>query len=443
MKKRLSALLILPIALFAAAPYVTGKIAESETMKMVDTMKLDTTSYGDIDVLSYERSYRSTSAKYRYTLPTTLAAILQIKGPIVYGCESQHGVLGIDYVCHLQGENAYRDFVNDKLAGKDPFSMYGSVSAFGAITQTYEFNAIKDFDLEGQLVTTPNALLSIETDNKMSAFKFKGGTESFKLKDEEGRLDVGTMTFDGDMTSIAEMVLTGSFNLSLDTLRFKSDETRFSLSDFTVSSVNHESGDNINSKGVLTLGSMDIADNAISRIDNVNVAVELNGVDTDAFSEYQAFAMNIQQQALVASDAGQAPPVDPNSMLAMLPMLERMLKAGLALNLDAKAKLNGSDNTFQLGASLVESLTLAEMGIFVVAPEQALKKLDINIDTQLANALVDTQPMLAEMLSQSPLIEKSNDHYTLAFSSNKSIQLNGKTITFDELQELVFGSLSL
>ena len=441
MKKLIAILLILLIVIFIGAPYFTGKVAETETMKMVDTIKLDSENYGDIEVLTYDRGLRSTSAKYRYTPPASLAAMLTSDKPIDYGCESKHGVLGIDYICHLQGDGAYADFVNEKLDGKDPLSMYGSVSVFGAITQTYEIKAIQNLDLDGQTINTPKAQLNIETDNEMTAFKFTGDTEAFQLDDEEGTLDIGGINIEGDLESIATMLFTGSLNVDLDTLSFKDSEEEFTLDKVSFSSITRENGDNIDSRGTFKLGSMIAPNGDIKSIENVELVFEVNGVDTKAYSEYQAFSMDIQKQAFATLEAGQEPQIDPNAMIAALPIIEKMLKPGLELNLGVEAELNGTANEVELELSLLEALTLAEMSIFITDTEQALKKLDIELETKLSNSFVESQAMLAVMLGQSPLIEKTDDNYKLKFSSNKTIELNGKSITFAELQSMVFGSL--
>ena len=441
MKKLIPVVIILALALFLGAPYITGKIAETETMKMVAAIQQDTATYGDIDVVSYDRGFRSTTAKYRYSPPAFMAAIIQSEAPIEFGCESKHGILGINYECQLQGEGNYADFVAEKLDGKDPFSIYGSVSVFGAITQTYELKAIKDLDMGGQVITTPNALFTVKTDNEMSAFNVTGGSKPFQIEDEGSNLEFGAINVDADLTSIGTMLFTGPFNVSLDKLNFKDAQEEFSLSGFSLSSLNVENGENLDSRGTFKIESMKIAGSPINDIKDAEATIEFNGMDTKAFAEYQAFSLDIQKKALTALESGEEPQIDPNAMMGVLPILERMLKSGLEMNINAKAKLNNSDNKLNFSSALLESLSFSEMGMFVAAPEQALKKLDLKLNTSLASSLVDSQPMAAAILEQSPLIKKTSDAYTLNFSSQQTIELNGKTVTFEELQGMVFASM--
>lgn len=441
MKKLIPVVVILALAIFFGAPYVTGKIAETETMKMVDVLKQDSAIYGNIDVVSYDRGFRSTTAKYRYTPPIFLAAVRQSEEPIEYGCESQHGIMGIDYKCQLEGEGAYADFVAQKLDGKDPFSIYGSVSAFGAITQTYELKSIKDLDLDGQIITTPKAILNIETDNEMSSFNVTGGSEPFKIDNDESNLDIGAVSIDADMKSIGTMLFTGPFNISIDKLNFKDNQEEFTSKGFSVSSLNAENGENLDSRGTIKIESMNIVNGPINSIEDAEAVIEFNGIDTKALAEYQAFSLKLQKEAFASIESGEEPQIDPNAMMAILPILEKMLKSGLEMNINVNAKLNGSDNKVNFNSSLLESLTLAEMGMFIAAPDQALKKLDLKLNTSIANALIESQPMVAGMLEQSPLIEKTSDAYTLNFSSQQTIELNGKTVTFEELQGMIFASL--
>ena len=140
MKKSVFIGIVLTIALLLGAPYLSGKIAETQTLKWVDAINRESKLYGDLDVLSYHREFASSRAKYAYTPPLLLAKILQSNDAIEYSCDSQHGVWGVDFACQLERAGAYTEFVEQQLAGVDPLSMHGSLSAFGKITQTFEFD---------------------------------------------------------------------------------------------------------------------------------------------------------------------------------------------------------------------------------------------------------------------------------------------------------------
>lgn len=154
MKKSVFISIFLTIALLLGAPYLSGKIAETQTLKWVDAIIREPKLYGDLDVVSYHREFASSRAKYAYTPPLLLAKILQSNDAIEYSCDSQHGVWGVDFACQLERAGAYIEFVEQRLAGVDPLSMHGSLSAFGKITQTLDFDAIANVFIVGDFVTS-------------------------------------------------------------------------------------------------------------------------------------------------------------------------------------------------------------------------------------------------------------------------------------------------
>lgn len=441
MKKSALLIVILIIALFIGAPYITGRVAETETLKMVEVIKKDHRNYGHLEVISYNRGLMSTDAQYRFTPPALLASILQSADPIEYGCESEHGILGIDYLCRIEGNGAYAAFVKESMNGKDPFSIHGSVSVFGNITQTYELEAIKNLALEGQIINLPKALMTIETNNDMSSFKFNGHSDAFQFEDDATSLDIGTLNVKGNLTSIGAMLFTGPFELSLDQFKVKNEQDSFTLKQFSIATLSTENGDNMDNKAAIKIDSFETINSPISRIENLDGVFELNGLDTKALSEYQRITLDIQQQAMAAFEAGQEPSVDPNVMAQLLPIFQSMLKPGLEMNFDLSAKLDGADNKLSLKSSLLEKLGFADLAMFSINPDQILKKVDISLDTSLASSLIDTDPMISSIARQSPLVEKTNDAYKLNVAIGENIELNGKTITFEELQQLIFASI--
>lgn len=444
MKKSIIVLIILAIALVIGAPYFTGKIAETETQKMVEKAKEDPSLYGQLEIVSYDRGYRSTNAKYSYTPPAFMGSLMGSNEPIEYGCDSKHGILGIDYLCKLEGSNAYIDFVSAKLDGKDPLSMYGSVSAFGGITQTLEIDAIENLDIDGESISTPNALISVATDSEMNAFTIDGRSEAFNFEDKDGSaVNIGKVSIKGDLEAVADLVYAGDFNMSLDSFKLKDGDNDVALTGMSMSSRGVENGDNVDSFLVAKIGSIKTANPSMESVEDVKVEFEFNGIDTEALAEYQAFSMKLQREMLSSIETGAEPEIDPNMMLQMLPIFEKMLKPGLELNMAFDAKLNGTDNSLALDSTLLEPLTFTQMAMFVTNTEEALKKLDIKLDTALAKPFIDSQPMAAGMISQSPLIETTTDAYKLKLALGEKIELNGKTLSFEELQTLVFSSMPM
>ncbi|MFT4636683.1 MAG: hypothetical protein ACI9OI_002486 [Chitinophagales bacterium] len=77
------------------------------------------------------------------------------------------------------------------------------------------------------------------------------------------------------------------------------------------------------------------------------------------------------------------------------------------------------------------------------APDDALSKLEVLLNASLDKGLIDSQPLAAILVARSPLVAAGTDNYALNLKLGSKIELNGKTISWVELQTLVFSSLPL
>ena len=87
MKKTIIGLAIAGPALWLGASYITGSIAESETRNLVDQINQQSLEYGTAEISSYDRGVRSSSIRYSYSLPSSLAVMTGFKEKIEYQCE--------------------------------------------------------------------------------------------------------------------------------------------------------------------------------------------------------------------------------------------------------------------------------------------------------------------------------------------------------------------
>lgn len=211
-------------------------------------------------MVSYRREFGSTHAQYAYTPPLLLAKILQSNDAIEYSCDSQHGVWGVDFTRQLERAGAYTEFVEQQLAGVDPLSMHGSLSASGKITQSLEFDAIANLDVDGQSVSTPRAIVTIEINQAMSALAFNGQIDPFEVENENRRFSLGEFNFTGDLEAIADVFMVGDFAMSLDKFSLKNADNEIALVDFSVVSESVENGDNVDSYSIVKIASLEISD---------------------------------------------------------------------------------------------------------------------------------------------------------------------------------------
>lgn len=285
--------------------------------------------------------------------------------------------------------------------------------------------------------------ISVSTDSNMQNFDVNGGSEPFTMNVDGEEFSLGKVSIDGDLNRLSGSLMTGDFKMALASMDFQGAQGKGSFKDISIITGTKENGENLDSVMNLKAGEINFPNPILTAIEDVALNITANGLDTKAMIEYQEVATKMQQDIMAAANGGSAAEADPMQMAALMPVFERMLKEGLHVKTDVSAKLNGEPNVFNLDLKLLESLTFAQLPAFMTQPDEALKKVDASLDVALDKKLIDSQPMVAGMISQSPLVDGASDDYKLNLKLGKSIELNGKSMSFQELQMLVLSNLPM
>lgn len=441
MKKIIIALILVLLVVFVGAPYFTGKVAETETAKMIEVMNKSSTEYGLSEIISYERRMRSTTARYKYTPPILFSELTQISDGITYTCESKHGITSIDYNCTLDGESSYINFVNENLNGNDPLTMFGTVSMFGSITQTLSFDGIENLDIDGETINLPKALLLVETDFALSRYKINGNSDAFEVSGENNEtVSIGKMTLEGDIAQIESSLFSGNAAMEVEHFNIQSPLAQTSIKSLSVSTKTSEHGELINSDVLLSIKEVVAPNIPFESVKDINFGLNAKNLDKQALIDYQTIVTEIQRDLLLSNEANAAPDLNPVHLAKLMPILERMLKQGLEVNTNVSVALNEKPNEVTLDLALLESLTLAQLPLFLTDPDNALAKLDVAFKTTLNKSVVDSHPLAALVIPQNPLVSATSNAYELDLKLSKIIELNGNVMSFAELQSLVLSA---
>ncbi|MFT6033659.1 MAG: hypothetical protein ACI854_002199 [Arenicella sp.] len=443
MKKLIISFTVVAALLFFCAPYYTGKIAEAETLKLLDRINASSGEYGLTQVLSYERRVRSTNARYQYTPPVAFADRVKMFGDIIYACESQHGITGIDYICALEGESAYATFITENLDGVDPISVFGSISLFGGITQSISLDEIKSLEVDGATLNFPATLLSVFTDAKGSKFRINGNSDAFEMSGSGEKLSVGKMTIEGDFAQVIGSLFTGDMLINIDYFSTSGAQSETSIKGLQVLSSAYDNGDTLSSKLLFSIDQMTTSDAPVKSIESLKLGLKFQGLNKQSVIEYQEFSHQLQADTSATVENSGAPQSEPSEPKDLMPILEGMLKRGLEINANLNASLDGKPNSVNLDLKLVESISIEQLSQFISAPDDALSKLEVLLNASLDKGLIDSQPLAAILVARSPLVAAGTDNYALNLKLGSKIELNGKTISWVELQTLVFSSLPL
>jgi len=440
MKKLAGIIILIVVVVLVAAPYFTGKFAETEINNMVTVLNQTPSQNGTTEILSYERSVFNTTSSYRYTLP---AHFSQMFGNIVsfeYNCDINHGITGIDYVCHLMNNESYSAFINEYFEGNDPISMNGVVSLFGGLTQFITIDEIKDLKSDGTTFNLAKTELSLTTDKNFSDFIVKGDLPSMSISDSNGTMTLNKLVLGADLAKIQETLFSGDMNFSIDDFKFDKENETFSLNDLKFSSSSYEDGDNLDTSATFSINEINTADGPFSSIKDGKLELEMNGVNQEALVEYNSFWQEMQMDLVSSLDSESQSNTNPADMMQVLPILEKILTEDLDLDINLSGKLDDQENSMKLSLDLLDSVTMADAMTLAIAPQDVLEKIDFKLSASFDKDTLNIQPQAANTIMNSPLFKESSDSYNIELELGSEIEINDEAMTFEELQMMVMTS---
>jgi len=435
MKKLLVTLAVIAgIAIFCV-PYVTGKVAESETRRFIDQINQSRSEYGATEIVAYKRGFRTTEASYRYTLPTVSSGLNEV-GSIEYNCQSRHGITEISFSCKLTGDNDYSKFVDENLDGKDPLSMTGSVSIFGKIDQRFAIDAIQGLSLDSGVFDITKTELRISTDNELSHYQMSGNSGGVTISRGAEQMTLGRVKVEGDLNESKEGLLLGDVQLNIAGLTTKEGNETFEINGLDIATSAAKNGINTDSTLSMSVDNVSAKSSPFTSIQNVDLTLIMNGINTAALVEYQEFAKRLQQDMLASLESDEQPNAGIARSMEVVPIIEKILSSEVLLEAVLSVRLDQQPASASIKIELLEAINFDELQMLLTVPQQVLPKLDIKLRSNVAKELVESQAILENAIAQSPLFRSSAEEYSSELMLGKKNALNGNDISLDELQML-------
>ena len=427
MKKLIAALILVVVAVVFTAPYFTGKVAEIETLKLVDYMNETAFKNGETQVIEYNRGFRQTIARYKYTPPSW---INKDSEGIAYVCQSQHKLTGIEYQCKLEEDSTYKEFV-------EPLSLTGTVSIFGDITQKIAFTGLNDVDFDGELIDLPKAFFALTTDASLSFYKVKARSEPFAHTNNEGvQVAFDGLSIDANLSQIARLLFTGEMSIALGDMTVVKDSEEVSIKGLSISTNTSAQKDNLDTEFSLAIDQITLPETPYDSTESIDFSFAIKGLDKQAMVDYVEIGSEMQDSLFMALSSDEEPSIA--NMLSLysrlIPAMEKMLKENLELSIDASGTLNNKVNKANFNFTLLESLTFAQLPMLALDPQSTVEKFEANFSALINQVLIDNNPEMAELIEQIPFIKVGDDNYKLDLKFNQDIQLNNKIISVDELK---------
>lgn len=441
MKKVLIGLGIISTVVVIGVPYATGVVAETKSKELVEQFNENYPQLGAIEILNYERSFRSSASTYKYTFSDIYKKATKFSS-IEYDCDLGHGVTGVDYVCSLTKNGEQKAFFDKYFSGKDPFSMTGNISAFGEIDQTLTVDPVViQIENGGVITISEKIVLNTVYDQKSSSYDFDGKIPEFKIEDTESNdpvvMSVNTVILEGEITEIKNGLYVGDVNLSGDQIKLqvKGANEKMLISDFEIESSTSEAGATISSSAQVNAKSATIPNQngKSDSFSDVNMSIGVYGMETEALAEYIKFNQEFQKKIFASGDDSQQAL---SEMAELIPVAEELLKKDLGINVKSSAKVDGQASNFSLDFKLLNDMKFSQMMGFLFSPDETLENFKGNVDLELNKTLIEKYPQLAFATASLPVFEQKPDSLVMNINIDNGMKLNGQKTTVEELQRL-------
>ena len=430
--------IIFVVVVLLAAPYVTGKVAETQIHRLVEQLNQSSLQNGSSEIVSYDRSYFKSRSEYRYMLPIQYRSLLNGVESIDYQCDIDHGVIGIGYHCSVSNTQQYTDFINEYFEGRDPFSMFGVVNAFGGLSHTIAVEEVKDLKLgqDGSQINIAKTEVTIDTNKDLSRYDIHGDMASLTLTSANESMNIDKVLLGGDITSLQDGLFIGDLNFSINSMALSDSENTVNIEGLETFTSADQDDDKLDSTTQVAINKMTLANAPFEIADDLKFSLAVNDVSIDALLDYQAYTRKIQNQLLNSQE--NIPAVDP---MEVVPIIERMLAKGFNIEFDLSGKLDEKSNSASFTLELIDSLNMSDAMALAYAPQETLNKLKLNIATKFNSDTVNADPKLAATVLNSPLFEQSSEEYLMNLNLGKESNLNGQSMTIQELQTLMMSSV--
>lgn len=402
MKKLLVAIVALLIAAGLSAPYVSGLVAEREIRDIIaKTNKLyGETSLGiSTEITQYKRGYASSEVEWKVNMGK-MSSLYGVKELLLQD-QIKHEMTGVVATTSLAKNPQYQEFIQSKLAGKDPLHITTRYALTGGIESTFVLDAFSLTDAQQTLQVKPARLIAT-TDKELKRFVMDGSWEGL-VANGAGSLD--TMSMQGDLTMESIYLGTGKVAMVVKGIKVEDPAEPFTLANLIINySLDHDKAANTLS-GQVEYGadSLSVGD---KKVEKALVRLAMNGVNATAYEELMRLYMNafnkiITEAGSNAQDPAQLEQVFEQQMgqigMQLMGPAEKLLTKGLEFQItDFHFTLPEGQVSGNLSVGLTKDMTFAQFLPLVNQPELALQIFSLQSNCTLPKQLLADDPSLLE-----------------------------------------------
>ena len=446
MKKLVIGIGIIVVVVIAAAPFVSGLMMEkivTEQQKSYAERYADQPFYPQIQIVNYQRGYLSSQVEWSIQLPEN-EPFTDI-GPIILSETAQHGLIGVTTQVSLTKNRWYNDFINEQLAGKDPFSLTGEYSIFSGVTARF-VNAAFQIPLEDNSSLEVKAgHITFNSDASLENIKTSANFAGLALSD---LVNIDGIALESDNNVITGMIMAGTGQVTIDRIALNNPDNGKNIAIDRIkvmSDINYDAAQD--SLSAVADYSADQIVAAGTEIKDVHVGFAINNLDAAGVNDFYRVYSEILNAAMEDMSSAQSDPQQAQLLLQekfesarmrLVSELEKLLTKDLQVKIsDVNVVFPQGKVTGDLAIGLKKDMTLMNFMVLLQQPQAVTDIFSFESHASVAQELVPNAerfiyPLMPAM--QSGVFEVSGQQLVHhAEIKGDKFLLNGEEILFENL----------
>ncbi|MBU1567808.1 MAG: YdgA family protein [Proteobacteria bacterium] len=390
---------ILGIALLAV-PFGSGLVMERIVREALSNLNAVYAKSGhdvSAEIVRYDRGYSSTEIEWKIKFGR-LKALYGVD-EVIFIDRAEHGISSIVSKTSLEKNGWYKDFINNKLAGKDPLHITTNYKLAGGVEVT---TAIDTFaiQVENKTFAVKPGKVVVDCDKEFKKFNTEASWEGLAVAED---MSIGGISMKSVLTMISPYIWDGNVSMVMQNMQITEGGEAFDLANLKVEYfLNYDKEQKkLSAKAEYGVDSINFGPDKITKI---FARIGINGVDAKGYEEfmklYTATVSAILGDVTAAKD-------DPEKMKQVLEQKmamvgfqmvaagEKLLTKGLELKIsDIHVQLPDGEITGDVAISLKKDMTFSQFIPVVNQPALVLEIISLKSNATLPEKLVGDAPML-------------------------------------------------
>lgn len=400
MRKVFIGVLLLIIIAGVGAPFVSGLLMEKVVRESFGNLN---TNYSDagydvlVEIVSYDRKFYTSEIEWKIKF----GSLKTVYGTdeVIFVDRADHGYTGISTSTSLEKNSWFSDFINNKLAGKNPLTITNEYRLTGQITSTITLEPFS-LPIDGAVAQIGAAKAVVSSDKELKKVSSQATWEGMTIAD---KVRASGIFANSDMEKMSTFLWDGTVSYGVKELKITGGLDQFELVNFKGDYVFHLNREKNRVSIATTLG-VDQVQVGPEKMTDSLVRIGVNNIDAAGFENfmkiYTEMANNILKDISGVED-------DPDKMktifkeqlariqFQMLSAYEQLLKKGLEFEIsDLHARLSKGEIKGDALLSLNKDMSFAQFVPLVQQPGLIFEILSLRSNLSIPAELVEDNPML-------------------------------------------------